>query len=163
MCRADGSREWRIAVDTVWTDRIRPDPAEVALVGRYRPRVEAIAGRIIATLGDFVDQRPGSFPSATWMIADAQRNAVQADVGLMGPTTAASGGRSGRPATRTSSNSSRSATWCSRWRVTGTQLTDVLEHASWTASRTTMWLRLSGTTRRAAGHRIREIRKNDGG
>jgi 2',3'-cyclic-nucleotide 2'-phosphodiesterase (5'-nucleotidase family) len=79
---ADGIRRWRTRVDTVFADRVRPDSAALALVDRYRPRVDSVAHRVIVMLADSLINTRGEHPLGN-LIAEAQRRAAGADFGLM--------------------------------------------------------------------------------
>jgi 5'-nucleotidase len=80
--RADGRREVRTRLHTVWTDSIRPDSAMAALVARHRQQVDRIAARPVAELKLPLTKRDGEF-ALGHLIADAQRAAARADVAIM--------------------------------------------------------------------------------
>jgi 5'-nucleotidase len=79
---AGGRREWRIRIDTVWADRVPPDPKAAAVVARYRPQVEQLAARVVARLGDSLLTRGDEYPLGS-LIADAFRVATEADFAVM--------------------------------------------------------------------------------
>jgi 2',3'-cyclic-nucleotide 2'-phosphodiesterase (5'-nucleotidase family) len=81
--RDDGQREWRIRVETVWADQITPDSGVNAVLDRYRPMVERLAGRRVAFLADTLTRRGNQFALGN-LIADAQRAALPGiDVAIM--------------------------------------------------------------------------------
>ena len=71
--RDDGSRYWRVRVETVWADQTPPDSAMEAILARYRPAVDRLAKRVIARLRDSL---PASRDALGDLIADAHRAAV---------------------------------------------------------------------------------------
>ena len=77
-----GTRRWRVRVESVYSDAIRPDSAGVALVERYRPLIDRLAKQVVARLRDTLLAERGEYPLGN-LIADAQRGAAPADVGLM--------------------------------------------------------------------------------
>ena len=77
-----GTRRWRVRVESVYADAIRPDSAGVALVERYRPLIDRLAKQVVARLRDTLLAERGEYPLGN-LIADAQRGAAPADVGLM--------------------------------------------------------------------------------
>ncbi len=78
----DGGRRWRVRVESVYADAVRPDSAGVALVDRYRPLIGRLAGQVVARLRDTLLVERGEYPIGN-LIADAQRAAAPADFGLM--------------------------------------------------------------------------------
>ena len=78
----DGHRAWRVRVESVYADRVRPDSAGAALVDRYRPLVDRLATKVVVRLGDSLVTRLGENPLGN-LIADAQRHVAPADFGLM--------------------------------------------------------------------------------
>lgn len=79
----DGTRHWRVRLETVFADAVRPDSAARALVERYRPLVDGLARRTIFRLADtLLSGGRAEYPLGN-LIADAQRQAVHADASLM--------------------------------------------------------------------------------
>ncbi|MGE0553776.1 MAG: bifunctional UDP-sugar hydrolase/5'-nucleotidase [Gemmatimonadales bacterium] len=78
----DGARRWRTRIEDVYVDRVIPDSQAAAMVARYRPEVDRLAHRVIATLGDELGTAGNEYPLGH-LIADAQRAAARADVALM--------------------------------------------------------------------------------
>ena len=77
-----GARELHAAIDTAWSDRLRPDSAVSALLDRYRPLADSLAHRPVATLELPLLRRGNDYPLGRLM-ADAYRNALRADLGVM--------------------------------------------------------------------------------
>jgi len=73
--RDDGSRAWKVRVETVWADRVTPDSGITAIVARYRPMVDRIAGQPVAELRDPLTRDGQQYPLGN-LIADAQRAAA---------------------------------------------------------------------------------------
>jgi 2',3'-cyclic-nucleotide 2'-phosphodiesterase (5'-nucleotidase family) len=73
--RDDGSRAWKVRVETVWADRVTPDSGITAIVARYRPMVDRIAGQPVAELRDALTRDGQQYPLGN-LIADAQRAAA---------------------------------------------------------------------------------------
>jgi 2',3'-cyclic-nucleotide 2'-phosphodiesterase (5'-nucleotidase family) len=73
--RDDGSRAWKVRVETVWADRVTPDSGITAIVASYRPMVDRIAGQPVAELHDALTRDGQQFPLGN-LIADAQRAAA---------------------------------------------------------------------------------------
>ena len=73
--KSDGTREWRVRVETVWADRVTPDAGVEAIVARYRPEVERLSRTVVATLRDSLPVLRGEYPLGN-LIADAQRAAA---------------------------------------------------------------------------------------
>ena len=78
----DGSPQWRVRVEDVFADRVRPDSAAEALVARYAPQVEAQSRKVVAILRDPLLTVGTEYPLGN-LIADAQRAAAKADFALM--------------------------------------------------------------------------------
>ena len=76
------AREVRAAIDTVWADRIRPDPGIDSILARYRPAADSMAHRAMATLALPLERKGDQYALGN-LIADAYRNALRTDFGLM--------------------------------------------------------------------------------
>jgi 2',3'-cyclic-nucleotide 2'-phosphodiesterase (5'-nucleotidase family) len=72
--QADGGREWRTSIETLWADRVTPDAETEAIVAGYRPEVDRRAREVVATLRDSLSSRRGE--ALGNLIADAQRAAA---------------------------------------------------------------------------------------
>lgn len=71
----DGTRTWKIWVETVWVDQVTPDTGVDRILERYRPMVATLSTRRVAVLRDSLT-RTGSQYALGNLIADAQRAAV---------------------------------------------------------------------------------------
>lgn len=81
LVRVGGGRSSAVVrVETAWAHGA--DAAVTSLLERYRPRVAAVAGRVVATLRDTLF-RSGDQYALGNLIAAAQRTAAGADVGLI--------------------------------------------------------------------------------
>ncbi len=80
--RPDGTRRWQVRVESVYADAVSPDSAGIALVERYRPLIDRLAKQVVVRLRDSLLVLRGEYPLGN-LIADAQRAAAPADVGLM--------------------------------------------------------------------------------
>jgi len=72
---ADGTLRWDVRIETVWADRVTPDPGVDALLARYRPEVERLSRQVVAVLHDSLPALRGEYPLGN-LIADAQRAAA---------------------------------------------------------------------------------------
>jgi 2',3'-cyclic-nucleotide 2'-phosphodiesterase/3'-nucleotidase/5'-nucleotidase len=153
-----GGREVRTRIEPVSPDRVQADAEMEAVVESYRRRAESITSRVVATV-KFPLPRDGDQYRLGSMIAEARRNVLRADIGLVGDAAIRADLPSG-PVTygqlfevQPSQNSLVKVT------VTGTQLRKVLEHA---LDRGRPAAHLAGATvrydpRRPVGRRIRGI------
>lgn len=80
--RADGSREYAVDVHTVWVDEVTPDSALTAFVERSVRATDSLANRVVTTIA-LPMPRTGRQYGLGNLIADAFRNALRADVGLI--------------------------------------------------------------------------------
>jgi len=80
--RADGRRELKPRILTVWTDSVRSDSGLTRLVERHRQQAAQIANRPAAQLKFVLGKKEGDY-ALGHLIADAQRLAARADVGIM--------------------------------------------------------------------------------
>lgn len=81
---ADGTRRWRLAVETVYADGVR-DPAIEPVLARFRPAVAAIAHQRVATLASALPREGDQYPLGN-LVADALRVGGRADVGFINTT-----------------------------------------------------------------------------
>jgi 2',3'-cyclic-nucleotide 2'-phosphodiesterase/3'-nucleotidase/5'-nucleotidase len=123
-----GGREVRTRIEPVSPDRVQPDVEMEALVESYRRRAESITSRVVTTV-KFPLAREGDQYPLGGMIAEARRNVLRADIGLVG-NLGIRGDLPAGPVTygqlfevQPSQNS------LIKVRLTGTQLRKVLEHA----------------------------------
>jgi len=77
-----GAREARTAIDTAFADRIRPDKGVDSLLARYRPAVDSLAKRRVASLALPMNRSGNEFPLGR-LIADANRNALRTDIAII--------------------------------------------------------------------------------
>jgi 5'-nucleotidase len=75
-----GGREFRTRVERLPEDPGRGDPALAAVVDRYREQVDSVASRVVARLKFAL---PRSDARLARLIAEANRNAARADIGLI--------------------------------------------------------------------------------
>ena len=78
-----GGREVRTRIEPVSPDRVEPDPEMAALVESYRRRADSITSRVVATI-KLPLSRAGEQHRLGGLIAEARRNVLRADVGLVG-------------------------------------------------------------------------------
>ncbi|MBW8772962.1 MAG: 5'-nucleotidase C-terminal domain-containing protein [Gemmatimonadetes bacterium] len=76
------AREARVALDTVWADRLRPDPGIDSILSRFRPAADSLARRPMATIA-LPMERKGDEYALGRLIADSYRNALRTDFGLI--------------------------------------------------------------------------------
>jgi 2',3'-cyclic-nucleotide 2'-phosphodiesterase (5'-nucleotidase family) len=123
-----GGREVRTRIEPVSPDRVQADAEMEALVESYRRRAESITSRVVTTV-KFPLPREGDQYLLGGMIAEARRNVLRADIGLVGNSNIRADLPAG-PVTygqlfevQPSQNNLVKVT------VTGAQLRKVLEHA----------------------------------
>lgn len=80
--RDDGSRVWRVRVDTLWADRVTPDAGMAAILEPYRARAESLGRRRIAVLRDSMLVAQNQELAVGNLLADAWRRMAQAEIGL---------------------------------------------------------------------------------
>lgn len=81
---ADGTRRWRIWVETVYADGVT-DPGVEALLDAFRPAVAAIAGQPVATLTAPLERDGEQYPLGN-IVADALRVGGRAQIGFINTT-----------------------------------------------------------------------------
>lgn len=159
-----GGREVRTRLEPVNTERIRADPAVAALVEDYRRRVESINSRVVARV-KFPLTAAGNQNRLGSLIAEARRNTLRADLGLVG-----NGGiREDLPAGTVTYGQIYQVqpfqNRLMRLTLSGTRLRAVLEHAIGPNGPTA---HISGAVakydpRRPAGRRLRSVVLQGGG
>ncbi len=77
-----GGREVRTRIEPVSSDRVQVDAEMEALVESYRRRADSITSRVVATM-KFPLVRDGDQHRLGGMIAEARRNVLRADIGLV--------------------------------------------------------------------------------
>ena len=78
-----GGRDVKTRLEPLTPDRVDPDEQMALLVDDYRRRSEAITGRVVASV-KFPLARQGDQHRLGGMIAEARRNVLRADLGLVG-------------------------------------------------------------------------------
>ncbi|HUG28724.1 MAG TPA: 5'-nucleotidase C-terminal domain-containing protein [Gemmatimonadales bacterium] len=81
---ADGTRRWRVSVETLYADGVS-DPAVEAMLDTFRPAVAAIANQPVATLTAPLPREGAQYPLGN-MVADALRIGGRAQVGFINTT-----------------------------------------------------------------------------
>jgi 5'-nucleotidase len=162
--RADGRREARARIDTVWADAERPDTLVSRVVAGYAAAAERVANRVVARLQIAAPRSDSGESAIGRLVADGFRNAARADVGLIND----GGIRADLPAGPVTYGQlflvMPFRNQLVRVSVTGAVLTEVLEHAlAGGAPRA----HVSGITvrfdpRRPPGSRVRQVRFPDG-
>ena len=164
--KTGGGRAPRTSVQTVYADSVTPDSAIAAIVASYTRRTDSIARRPIASVKLPLPKAPrGGQYALGNLIADAQRNAVRAQVAVMNNGGIRGTGLEAGPLTYADifelqpfQNEVVTVT------VTGAILRRVAEHALESG---TPDAHLSGMTvrydpKRAAGRRVVAMRLDDG-
>jgi 2',3'-cyclic-nucleotide 2'-phosphodiesterase/3'-nucleotidase/5'-nucleotidase len=159
-----GGQQIRARLEPVVAGQVKEDPAIVDLVESYRRKTEAISSRVVATV-KFPLVREGDQYRLGNLIAEARRNVLRADVGLV-RNADITGDLVGGPVTygqlfevQSSQNSMVKVT------LTGRRLREVLEHA---LERGTPAVHIAGASvrydpRRSTGKRIQRIALAAGG
>jgi 2',3'-cyclic-nucleotide 2'-phosphodiesterase (5'-nucleotidase family) len=80
---AAGGREVRTRIEPVSSERVTADPEMEALVESYRRRADSITSRVVATVKFPLTREGNQYPLGS-MIAEARRNVLRTDVGLVG-------------------------------------------------------------------------------
>jgi 5'-nucleotidase len=153
-----GGREVRTRIEPVSPDGVAADPEMAALVDSYQRRADSVTSRVVTTV-KFPLTRDGDQYLLGGLIAEARRNAMRADIGLVGNAGIRADLPPG-PVTygqlfeiQPSQNALVKVT------LTGTQLRMVLEHALESGSPVA---HVAGAIvrydpRRPAGRRIRSV------
>jgi 5'-nucleotidase len=77
-----GAREVRTTLDTIWADKIRPDPGVDSILARYRPAVDSLAHRTVAQIALPLARHGDDYPLGR-LIADAFRVALRTDFAMV--------------------------------------------------------------------------------
>ncbi len=80
----NGTREWRVSVETVYADGVRDREVE-AMLDTFRPAVAAIANQEVATLATPLPREGEQYPLGN-LVADALRIGGRAQVGFINTT-----------------------------------------------------------------------------
>jgi 2',3'-cyclic-nucleotide 2'-phosphodiesterase (5'-nucleotidase family) len=123
-----GGREVRTRIEPVIPDEVAPDQQMAALVDSYRKRTDSIASRVVASI-KLPLIRTGSQHRLGAMIAEARRNVLRADVGLVGNASIRADLLAGPVTYGQLFEVQPSQANLVKVTVTGAQLREVLEHA----------------------------------
>ncbi len=164
--KPDGSRQWRVRVETVWADRVAPDPQIASILGKYRPMVEKLSTQVVATLRDSFPLGRGETALGN-LIADAQRAAAPGggiDFGLMNNGGVRRALFPGKVSYGELFELQPFANAVVTVRLTGAQLKAVLEHAvdGGRPNATLSGLAVRWDPGRPRGDRVVEIRRSSG-
>jgi 2',3'-cyclic-nucleotide 2'-phosphodiesterase/3'-nucleotidase/5'-nucleotidase len=123
-----GGREVRTRIEPVSADRLQPNGVIAALVETYRRRADSLTSRVVATVKVPLARAGDQYRLGT-MLAEARRNVLRADVGLV-----SNGGiRADLPAGPVTYGQlfevQPSQNRLVKLTISGAQLRDVLEHA----------------------------------
>jgi 2',3'-cyclic-nucleotide 2'-phosphodiesterase/3'-nucleotidase/5'-nucleotidase len=160
-----GGREVRTRIEPVRPDEVRSDPEMAALVEAHRRRTESIAGRVVATVkfplaADGEQHRLGS------MIAEARRNILRTDIGLVGNSSIRSDLPAGPVTYGQLFDIQPSQHSLVKMTLNGRQLREVFEHALSLGSRPVAHVagaRVRYDPRRPIGRRVRGVELERGG
>jgi len=123
-----GGREVRTRIEPVSSDRVQADAEMEAVVESFRRRADSITSRVVATV-KFPLPRHGDQYRLGSMIAEARRNVLRADVGLVGDAAIRADLPAGPVTYGQLFEMQPSQNGLVKVTVTGKQLRKVLEHA----------------------------------
>ena len=154
-----GGLEVRTRIEPVSPGEVDPDVQMAALVENYRRRTDSIADRVVASI-KLPLTRAGDQNRLGAMIAEARRNVLRADVGLVGNAAIRSDLAAGPVTYGQLFEVQPSQTSLVKVTLTGTQLREVFEHAL--AEGSSPSAHIAGATvrfdpRRRAGRRIQSV------
>lgn len=154
-----GSRELRARLITPYSDSIGADTGMVRLVNQFKQKTDSLANRVIATIKTPLFRQGNQYPLGN-LIADAQRNALRTDFGLMNNGGIRSSLLAGTANYSQVYEVDPFGNELVRVRVTGLQMKAVLEHviSDGSPSAHIAGLRVTWDSARPAGRRIREVR-----
>jgi 5'-nucleotidase len=159
-----GGREVRIRIEPVVPGRVKEDQAMAELVEAYGRKADSITSRVVATV-KFPLQRRGDQHPLGGLIAEARRNVLRADVGLVRNDDI----RADLPAGPVSYGQlfevQSSQNGLLKVTLTGRQLGEVLEHAFDRRGRPTAHVsgaKVSYDPSRPMGKRVRRVEFQDG-
>jgi len=154
-----GGREVRTRLQTISPDGVDADEQMALLVDEYRRRTEAITSRVVATL-KFPLPCEGDQHRLGGMIAEARRNVLRADVGLVANTEIGADLPAGPVTYGRLYRVQPSENGLVKVTLTGAQLRDVLEQALSRTGRPEAHVagaRVRYNPRRPAGRRIQRL------
>ena len=156
---SSGAREIRTRLEPVRPERVDPDEKMTVLVDDYRRRSEAITSRVVANV-KFPLMREGDQHRLGALIAEARRNVLRADVGLVGNAEIGADLPAGPVTYGQLYRVQPSESGLVKVTLTGTQLRDVLEQALSRNGRPAAHVagaKVRYDPRRPAGRRIQRI------
>jgi 2',3'-cyclic-nucleotide 2'-phosphodiesterase / 3'-nucleotidase / 5'-nucleotidase len=159
-----GGREVRTRIEPVYPDQVKEDPAMSELVYSYGRKADSITTRVVANV-KFPLARAGDQHRLGGLIAEARRNVLRADVGLVRNDDV----RADLPAGPVSYGQlfevQSSQNGLVKVTLNGRQLGEVLEHAIDRRGRPTAHVsgaRVSYDPRRPPGKRVQQVEFQDG-
>jgi 2',3'-cyclic-nucleotide 2'-phosphodiesterase/3'-nucleotidase/5'-nucleotidase len=158
-----GSRELRTRLITPYSDSIGADTGMVRLVNQFKRQTDSLANRVIATIKTPLFRQGNQYALGN-LIADADRNALRTDFGLMNNGGIRSSLLAGTANYSQVYEVDPFGNELVRVRVTGQQMKAVLEHviSDGSPSAHIAGLRVTYDSSRPAGGRIREVRLLNG-
>ncbi len=123
-----GGTEVRTRLEPVNADRVTPNPAVAALIETSRRRADSLTGRIVANV-KLPLARAGDQYRLGSLIAEARRNVLRADVGLVGNASIRADLSAGPATYGQLFDVQPSQSSLVKIRVTGKQLKEIFEHA----------------------------------
>jgi 2',3'-cyclic-nucleotide 2'-phosphodiesterase / 3'-nucleotidase / 5'-nucleotidase len=154
-----GGREVRARVQTISPDRVDADEQMTLLVDGYRRRTDVITSRVVASV-KFPLPREGDQHRLGGLIAEARRNVLRADVGLVANTEIGADLPAGPVTYGQLYRVQPSENGLVKVTLTGAQLREVLEHALSRNGRPEAHIagaRVRYDPRRPAGRRIQRL------
>jgi 2',3'-cyclic-nucleotide 2'-phosphodiesterase / 3'-nucleotidase / 5'-nucleotidase len=154
-----GGRQVRVRLEPISPDRVDGDARMALLVDEYRRRTESITGRVVANV-KFPLPREGDQHRLGGMIAEARRNVLRADVGLVGNAGIGADLPAGPVTYGQLYRVQPSESGLVQVTVTGAQLREVLEQALSRNGRPAAHvagIRVRYDPRRPAGRRIQRL------
>ena len=83
--RADGTRGFNVATQTVFADGAVDDPGLAKILAPYKEAANAVGASVIATLAERLRSSPAGDRRLGKLVADSARSYAEADVGLHNP------------------------------------------------------------------------------
>ncbi len=159
-----GGREVRTRIEPVSADRVEPDPEMAAMVESYRRRTDSITSRVVATIKAPLS-RADDQQRLGGLIAEARRNVLRADVGLVGDAAVRADLPAGPVTYGQLFEIQPSQSSLVKVTLTGRQLREVLEHALAQGRRPSAYLagaQVRYDPRRPPGKRVQSIELQQG-
>jgi 5'-nucleotidase len=154
-----GGREVRTRIEPVSADRVEPDPEMAALVESYRRRTDSITSRVVATIKAPLS-RADEQQRLGGLIAEARRNVLRADLGLVGDAAVRADLPAGPVTYGQLFEIQPSQSSLVKVTLTGRQLREVLEHALAQGGRPSAFLAGASVRydpRRPPGKRVQSV------